>query len=897
MLLFVLWFCFLILALWGVITQGKKNLLGLDIFSHDLSRIIVGLFILIVALATIVIVKRRSAYRGYRFAPGSVGKDDDMLGVKDIAANYAKSLQGLGDYVNVVGVFGEMGSGKSSLVRMIIEKLERDSFLYSYISLTETNETKDFEKLFQERWFEAIKKSYPFKLNLAIHFPLMEAILRETSNGFYAAITRLLNFTNIGLFPTKVRVHDDFLGSPKPTLCSNSVGKLFGHIPFFFEKRFVVVVDELERAQIDEIYRVIEIIERFKYEGRTGLPIQIIFLLCISIQDLEEIINEGDSEKGALIRKFIFEDPKSVGLRIFVPTQSIPQKQQFLKSAFDEMINPLKLKEFKDIESHEIYSFRSKWNNFEESEKGALQFALSVFLSETPRVFVRTMHGVLFFLASFSIRDKQLGLPIRLADIIILEYIKIRYPYLISFFRKTVEPVRHYSEYGFNAENHLSHSYRDELIPRYEHGPKKEPLDLFAWIKKEVGVDIDTSEREKIEALFTLVAYRWLDFISSDKYVSDSGKDKYWESRSTSDPEKMLDWLSFSKETASKSAYRISREIYDRHVEKGQNAVEQLNGSELLLYARFLSQSNIKNKNILLQTLQETVRRLQNTDGKGKHFKRDRAADFESEYHDAVYRVIFLALPVIELEPSNAAKPSAELKQTWSLLKEFLYNEKVPSEAKITILNSFGNNERGSGDVHARLFAALQKMFKKGYKEEIKSTIKHVFDEVSERYLNGTMDIYDREENPFFVLYQTWSGKTENVAELKKIQQAAKRKLEKHSEFLEVYWNKFPFENSWSSYDDVLKSRDWFAFGENESLSMYVPLHELIKITKDSGVQDSILLKKVGFWSKEEVLNDGRLKSKLDVKDSGDTLKAILTKNALYQEQKQDSKVNKLPKQ
>ncbi|MES2135250.1 MAG: P-loop NTPase fold protein [Patescibacteria group bacterium] len=872
----ITWLLFIILTFitftfWGVHYIGKW-------ITAEVEITLLGFFILGVALAGLSIFNKNLSYRGFRFSPWSVGLGRDLLDFKVPSKNYAKSIQELEDYVSVVGIFGEMGSGKSSLTRMIVEQMKKDSLLYSYISLTETNETKDFEKLFQERWFEAIGKNYPFRLGWTDQLPVMEAILRESKNGLFAELIRFLTLNGIGLFPTKAKVWDKYLDPVNnPQLCSRRVGKFFGNIPLFSERQFIVVVDELERAHLEEIYRVIEIIERFKYEGRGGLPVQIVFLLCISPRDLQDVITNNVSEKGALVGKFVFDDPKSIGTQIFIPTPSTFQKQIFIKTLFDQMTDSQGLmeREIKKVGSHEIYGISSfPHGSFQEDDKTALQFALSVFIDETPRAFVRTMNSVRFFLSMFSSEDKKLGLPIRLADLIVLEYIKIRFPYLIDFIRKTIEHVRPYSEYVNNG-GMRSYFYRKNL-------QEEKISDIFRWIKHEMGIDVPAEKQKHIGDLLTLVAHRWIEFPSSPE-MTDIGRQKYWDSRSTSDPEKMLEWLTFTKESPqNKSTYRISREIYDQHISKGASVIKALPGDELALYARFLSQSQVNNKEKLLETLREVIRRLiHKSTKKDQAFSIEKNTEWDSVYQDAIYRAIFLALAIIEQEP-QIVEPSEELKEVWDLLKEIFYSKDVQSYVKLTILNSFGNNTRGSGSVHARLSFALQTLRSKGYEEEIKSSIKHVFGEVKERYFDGKQDIFSKEDHPFFVLYQTWSGKKDDRLGIKQMRNSATRTLERHPRALEVLWKNFPLQQGWRSYEDVLNSRDWFVWDDKGNFNIYIPLGDLVVITKRAKVSKE-LLAKAAFWGGNEVMNHERLKQRFEIKDDPETLKAVLTANGLYE--------------
>ena len=69
-----------------------------------------------------------------RFAAGSVGLDDDELGFKRSAINAHQGLLSLANYISVIGLYGGLGFGKSSFVRMILEKFDsKKTLLFLYL--------------------------------------------------------------------------------------------------------------------------------------------------------------------------------------------------------------------------------------------------------------------------------------------------------------------------------------------------------------------------------------------------------------------------------------------------------------------------------------------------------------------------------------------------------------------------------------------------------------------------------------------------------------------------------------------------------------------------------------------------------------------------------------------
>lgn len=268
-----------------------------------------------------------------KFASGSIGADvrKDKLNFLPSAKNTAQGILKLPDFINVVALYGGFGEGKSSYARMIIESMDANKVLYTYISLTETNEAKDFSKLFAERWLDTLKERYP-KIDLNSCLPVLHNILRESGNGIMSYILDFISNFNPGLLKTKAKIFDEHYHSKGKIYIESDVAKMFGNIPEILEEAWVIIIDEIERAQFDEIYRIVEIIERFKNEGRTGLPVRIIFLLCLSKSDLEKLLNTFSSidSRAYLLKTFFFEDPKNITQNLFLPPIDPEIKKAFV---------------------------------------------------------------------------------------------------------------------------------------------------------------------------------------------------------------------------------------------------------------------------------------------------------------------------------------------------------------------------------------------------------------------------------------------------------------------------------------------------------------------------------------------------------------------------------------
>jgi len=284
-----------------------------------------------------------------RFAAGAVGSNQDELNFLTSAKNAANGLLKLPHNLNVVALHGGLGEGKSSYARMIIESFEKKQLLYTYISLTETNEAKDLSKLFEERWLETLQERYP-KINVSSLLPSMQSILRENGQSLLNEILNIFSILNVPLLKTSSRAENTKKMGKK---VSEGIAQLFGGIPEIQEDLWIILLDEVERAQLDEIYRLIEIIERFKNEAERSFPIKIVFLLCLSKPDLEKFLDKFTDKlpTAYLVKNFFFDDPKSITENLFLPPVDPKNKSKLILKHLKELENKYQLNELKDVRS------------------------------------------------------------------------------------------------------------------------------------------------------------------------------------------------------------------------------------------------------------------------------------------------------------------------------------------------------------------------------------------------------------------------------------------------------------------------------------------------------------------------------------------------------------------
>jgi len=787
------------------------------------------------------------------FASGSAGLEHDKLDFVTSAKNAAEGLKKLTGYVNVVGIYGGLGFGKSSYARMIIESFEPHNTLYTYISLTETNEARDFSKLFAERWLQTLKARYP-KFDITSYLPFMYSILRESGNGILSETLKVLSSIGIdrGLIETKVAAYDEHFSKNMPTFTSVTVSKIFGNIPQIQESVWIIMVDEIERAQIDEVYRLVEIVERFRSEGRSGLPVKLLFIFCISEPEFGDYLKTFvDKDLRVSPLQTFFYESKSVSRHIFLPPLEPNTKYKFID---EQIFKVVEREEIQEAPKEDIYpnTFSNPTFKFMDN-KEAMGYLYGVLGQQSLRMIVRTVTALDFFYGAF--RDRSGGLQkntIRLSDVVALEFIKIRYPFLMDFFLKTI----HYLIAQTEQNNMGGYFLKKDL--------EEKKIGLPEWIERETNRKLTDIEKKDVLDLIGLVMHYYFDFLARDYNVKT--KDKY--AGTTSYPEVMHDYLSLVSDSI-ETNYRKYSQLFQKHkASTDDKLVEKLENGDLIGYARFLYDLYEAPQDFHVEIINELSRRLVE-----KEIKQSPMRVEDTPFDEAIYQFIFQIVSLTEKDQLKE-EPSEQMKSAFEALKKVLTAVKLPVGAKLLVLNSLANNRRGGvSDVHARLESAFQKL-SKYYIDEIKTLATKIFNEFDQRYLDGHDVLYDNEENFFFTMYQSWSGSKDANEEIAKIRKAAERSLERYPEALKLYWNQYPIKDGWRDLDDVYRDDVFFPRSENTG-TLYMPLETLVRITNEAKIEDKELKAKAAFWGK--LLNEARLQEQFVLKDDSNTLKSVLT--------------------
>lgn len=802
-----------------------------------------------------------------KFASGAVGVDDDELHFKESAINAANGLMKIKDYVSVAGLFGGLGYGKSSYARMIIESLKQDDILYTYISLTETNEARGFSKLFAERWLETLKERYP-KINTYISLPLMKSVLRESGNGLVAEIFSIIPGLNKGLIKTQAYYFDNYYKASKNPKTSSSVARLFGNVTEFKEDFWIIMVDEIERAQFDEIYRLIEIVERFKNEGRTGLPIRVLFVLCISETDLERLLDnfEKIDPKSVLIKQFFYGDTKSYTTRIFLPPVKLERLRKFIISKMQGLDiikkynNPKISEELNGVYLNSNFDPTGVFFRYEDT----MAYVLGLLAQESPRLISVSIKNVDY---SYHRYRNKLGeepaiMNLHLSDLVALEYAKIKYPFIVTFFSKTVELISR----NFKGFDELT---KGEVLSYYSipEDYKKGKLRLADWVSQVVNREIPEDSKGNVESVIGLICNTYYKLRNDRAFDYNNSDPEYYNSLAY--PENLYNWLSSVSDSVS---FKITKykEFYLMH-RKGQLKLRDIDNVLFCGYSNFLRSISGVETSLYLDLVKEFSYRIieEKVDIENMNVG-------DTVYDSVVYQFIFQVMTVIEQDYAKSKEFSDNIASAYDGLKKVLLSSNVTVGAKYMILNSFINDTRGGSGIHARLISAFEAI-SKYRKEDFDNVIRKVFEEAEYKYFIYDAIIYDNEENFFYVMYQGWSGDATNDDEIQKIRRVAKRGLEERDDAISLYWNRYDSKKDGLTIEEAIDNGNYLRSGIN--FELYMPLKTLIEITENSHIRDMNIIDKMNFW-KGAIDNQGYIIS-AEIKNDPATLKAVLIKRGV----------------
>lgn len=827
-----------------------------DILKSSISLVVIWSAIItsLYLLRFIVIDKEKSFLFTRNHSPEVVDEKYDKYGFSKTAESIAGMINSLAGPVSVIKLRGDLGTGKSTMVSFIENKLNHESTLITHISLTETNEEADLSKLFTERWFDTLASRYLMisqKIN-QVGLNSLKSILRDSGNGIIGSIVSALEVFDFPLLPTK--------GTNKEFISTENA-KLFNYIPEIREDLWLIVIDEIERAPYREILRLIEIVERFKIKVEGGLPIKICFLMVVADEELRYRLNEQyEGHDGDIINTFFFKDPKNITHQLWLPPKNYTNSSKHFLDKATKLANEFKLElGLSDEEKKSIsmyYSYIPSRDaidtiQFEPSHKEAMSFINYIMLSETPRVINRTIEQCKIFLNAYVTQyEKEHGYDLsrsripRYADLLILSYAAIRYSWLIDFFNKTIDDLQ--------PKDNVDYSYLKWSSLRREKGNDK----LKKIIKEVTGHEILDSELKFLSGVFKFAANCYTELVgrNDDKHNNDALL------LSTSYALNLNEFLSSVVGGLSTNTEIKSFETLELH-KRGQFNLSMSN-VDLLNYSRFLNKLNLDKEMELLslEVAEEIVKRTQNDEF--NHIESNDAF-YISEPDVAAYQFVFLLTKLLAYK----SKIDEEIKnKCLDLFISILSDSKVQTHLKYLILSSFVNSERGSGGIHAEMLEAFE-VLKSNNESKIEKIIKSVYSEFRNRYIELKQDIYVKEDNPYHVMYQSWSGDIKDEVGIEELRGIATRYLYKHPEVIRKLWEKYP---SRKNFED-LREYELDRIADD----VYLTLDDLIKSTEASEVNDEFS-DQINFWKNKRNDLESKFALKAPTERHDTTLRMVL---------------------
>lgn len=842
-------------ALWAVLTTPIFMAFSIE-STYELKFLMI-LFSLFSLLVYLFIGEETDKQK--RFAYDAIGTGGDELNFSPHVDGFIKSLDSLKDCVCVVSLFGDLGHGKSSFLRMVVEKMNQDSFLYTYISLTETNEAKDFSQLFAERWRETLVERYP-SIDTTSAINMLKPILREINRDFISTLFDFIDRFNRQISETKI-VFSHSLNKNEDDHLDKETAKLFGYVNSFSETRWFIVIDELERSKREEIFRSIEIIERFKTLGLKGLPIQIIFIICTSEKDLKELLDQNPSEPSKQIGDFFFNNPKTFSNYEFIPYPSWEKMISFIQANLSNIRNDKKFRNLFDRYEKDSRNLRFPQRTITnltiDSDKLSSEDVIDVITlllaRESPRLAKKVVGDLIFVTQRLSVTSMMTDqmLPFPFSHMLLMSYIRIKFPELFVFLHETADDVFR------TTEDKIYDNMLKSILD------KKEISTFQEWFEDVRGKKAHDYDWDLFEKLVSLASYEYLDYLRKKRkdYLEDYIKFKFL-------PYGLLRYLRAVKglQLPEDADFVLFLRKYEKGVSFGEIVK---NSEELYLFANNSRRIYSLKPTFHLKISEEIIERI-NT---GKIVVEKRKLR-EGIYAKLIYEFL-LHLNEAFRKTSGKNKKARTLAVTkiGELLNKFFNSDKVTLGGKFTVLNSLIREERSS-EVLWKLDDLL-KMLEDEKLFTIKNGVMLTLNHFRKKYVENKEIIYDNEDNFFYVLYQYWSGNKDDENGIKTIQSIVLRDLEKYPDVVEIFWDMLPYDQD-SDVEDLFT--DDFLWFMHSKLHPYITVNDLIKITKKVKLEDGELKNKFAYWKKQGKKAEKAYIQAYPLKDENTLMKVLINR-------------------
>jgi len=804
----------------------------------------------------------RRSWRQY-YPNGSVGRgDDDIYGFADSADDFARSLVNETAYVALTGVYGGMGQGKSSFWRMTLESelIKPEETLYTYLSLTEANKTSDLSSLFAERWLETLKERYPLEFALSkLQLERLRSVLREAKGtGFILAFLAFFEHFNKPLFKMRVAANgfDPFLAQDKPdTVQVDDVRKVFNNLPAIHEKRWIICFDEIERAPMDEVLRAMEIVERFKQIGQTGLPVQIIFVFLFDEKELAARCQKpyGQNDHLDLVRGFFVNNPKLFTLKRPVPFVSDDQRRDAVDNEVLNVATKLHLPEVAfddhyDIGALSLNELQDTFYDRQATSDIMVQLLASQSLRTMRRTIDRTRN--IYVALPRTAQAKRFKRTF-LSDVVVYALCEIEYPQVLEIVKKGYS-VLFRSNFQSVENRDLEFRIRKMRLKSEQETRKATGAadkTLFERIEEEWGIQVEPAARKRTLLLLSILLPQLWGVLQDGEDMTTTELLKLRDRLAFPDNLAVVLGQSPQQDTHMAGDFkRYETLINTGHMHKSLDHPESMDTFVRLF--RIQAADERRRPRHLLQVMEALIKQLADQSSWSR-------LDPVEKKANSGYRLCgHFAQLVVDASFSDGFTDEDQ-KTVRRLFKELIEHPDIPLTYRLQILDDFAHPASKVSDyilarerlletngahpnVVPQRFASLEKLFR-------------------EVYASGDTDIYAQEPDPFYVTRSLSVGQP-NGPEMKALRRVMTRSLgqDGNASVLDYIFRTFlPINGRYDRFGEYKSAEE--ARGKNYLLHIarppaFLPLKQLMTAAQKNeafkqGMQnDPELRRRYRFW-------------------------------------------------
>jgi len=263
-------------------------------------------------------------------------KDEDFLGRKDFAEAVTNAIinSNVEDESLTIGLYGKWGSGKTSIINMILEDIEKEEdilvfkfepWLYSDTEQLISQFFKDFAKIINHKDSGQEAKRIGKELeSYATFFDAMSLIPEPTTFLVSQATSKI--FKTVGKASSK-------WGELKSKNLSQIKSSIETHLKKF-DKKILIVIDDIDRLNNTEVRQIFQLIKSLGNFPNT------IYIASMDREVVVDALSEVQKGDGSEYLEKIVHVPLNV------PSISNEKVHQFLFFKLDEIVTKLDEKEF-----------------------------------------------------------------------------------------------------------------------------------------------------------------------------------------------------------------------------------------------------------------------------------------------------------------------------------------------------------------------------------------------------------------------------------------------------------------------------------------------------------------------------------------------------------------------